>query len=62
MSRDHVSNANVVAWLIPFLLSAMVGIMMWMGSNISDMSRTLAVAVSKIDDHERRIQRIEGKP
>lgn len=55
-----VSHAKMLDWLLPVLLTAVLGVLAWMGQNISDMSRYLAVAVSKIDDHERRLGNIEG--
>lgn len=51
---------RVLDWLIPALLVAALGLLGWMGETLSQISRTLAVAVSKIDDHERRILNIEG--
>lgn len=54
-----ISYETLTMWLIPALLSGILGTLAWMGSSISDMNKSLAVAVSKIDDHERRIQRLE---
>jgi hypothetical protein len=61
VSRENggLSYQAIVSWLIPALLSAILGVLAWMGSSIHDMSTTLAVAVSKIDDHERRIELLE---
>jgi hypothetical protein len=46
-------------WLIPSLLSILVAILSWMASNIHNMAGTLAVAVSEIKDHDRRLQNLE---
>ncbi len=60
-NEQSPSYAMILAWLVPVLMSAMLGILAWMGTSVSDISKTLAVAVSKIDDHERRIQFLEHK-
>lgn len=54
-----ITYEHVVLWLVPALLSGILGVLGWMGHSISDMSKTLAVAVSKIEDHERRLQILE---
>lgn len=56
-----VSHAKLLDWLLPVLLTAVLGVLAWMGQNIADMSKSLAVAVSKIDDHERRLGDLEGE-
>lgn len=53
-------SEKVLDWLVPCLLTATLGVLGWMGLNISEISKNLAVAVYKIDDHERRINRLEN--
>ena len=53
--RQH----DLFEWLIPALLAALIGVLGWMAINIQDMSRSLAIAVTKIDEHERRLLKLE---
>jgi len=47
-------------WLIPMLLSVLIAILSWLANSVHDMAGTLAVAVSEIQSHDRRISRLEG--
>jgi hypothetical protein len=51
---------NVLSWLIPSFLAALLGILGWIGVNINEMSKSLALVVYRIDDHEKRIDYIES--
>lgn len=46
-------------WIIPALLSTLIAILAWMAMSIQDIGKSLAVAVTKIDEHERRITNLE---
>jgi len=46
-------------WLIPALWSVLVGIIAWVVKNLSEVSRNLAVTTTRLEDHGRRIERIE---
>jgi hypothetical protein len=52
-------SSRMPEWLIPSLLSVLVAILSWMASNIHNMASTLAVAVSEIKEHDRRIENLE---
>lgn len=52
---------KVADWLIPCLLGAAVYSLTEIRKELSSMSISLAVAVSKIDDHERRLQQLEAE-
>lgn len=61
MTARSISYEDIVKWLIPFLLSGVLGVLGWIGSTISDMNKTLAVAVQRVDDLDRRVTKLEGK-
>jgi hypothetical protein len=42
-------------WIVPWLLGAVLAVLFWIGQNIQDMSKTLAVAVTRVDGHEKRL-------
>ncbi len=46
-------------WLIPALWSVLVGILAWTIKSLSEITRTLAVTTTRLEDHGRRIGRIE---
>lgn len=50
---------KLLDWLMPVLLSATLAVLGWMAVNINRISENLAVAVYKIDDHEKRIDVLE---
>jgi hypothetical protein len=47
--------------MIPTFLAALLTVLGWIAININDMSKSLAIAVLKIDDHEKRIVIMEKK-
>ena len=55
-----LTHGKLLDWLIPAFLSAILAILGWMAVSLQDINRSLAVAVTKIDDHERRLQLLEG--
>jgi hypothetical protein len=46
-------------WLIPGLLSCLLAVLSWLANSVHQMAGTLAVAVSEIKDHDRRLQNLE---
>ena len=50
---------KMLDWLMPALLSATLAVLGWMAININRISENLAVAVYKIDDHEKRLDYLE---
>lgn len=52
-------ETKVLNWIMPALLSATLAVLGWMAVNINRISENLAVAVYKIDDHEKRIDVLE---
>lgn len=55
-----LKSENVLSWLVPPFMAALLGILGWIAVNINDMSKSLALVVYRIDDHEKRIDYIEG--
>lgn len=51
---------KVYHWLIPFLLSVLVAVLSWMGSNIASISSSLAVAVTRVAELDRRTTTLEN--
>lgn len=45
--------------LVPILLGLLIAVLGWMASNIHDIAKSLAQVVSKVDDHGRRLERLE---
>lgn len=56
---DHSTDHRVTSWLMPTLLSVTVALLGWMSLNLNRISESLAVAVYKIDNHDKRIETIE---
>ncbi len=56
---DVVTHKDVSSKLIAFMAAAALALLGWIGANIHQMSATLAVAVSKIEDHDRRLSNLE---
>lgn len=54
-----LETATVLSWAITILMSVMVGILGWMAQNIHSISKSLAVVVYRVDDHEERIDALE---
>lgn len=53
-------ESKILNWLMPALMSATLAVLGWMAININRISENLAVAVYKIDDHEKRIDVLEA--
>lgn len=45
--------------LTPYILTAILGLMGWIATNIAGIRESLAVAVTKVEDHDRRISNLE---
>lgn len=54
-----LETAVVLSWIVPVLMSVMVGILGWMAQNIHSISKSLAVVVYRVDNHEERIDALE---
>jgi cytochrome c-type biogenesis protein CcmH/NrfF len=57
--RDSITNAKVVDWLLPVLLTMLIGVVSWMGKNIARISESLAVVTTITNGHEQRLDRLE---
>lgn len=57
----HLSHRSIVDWLLPWLLGAVLAILSWIGANIHEMTKTLAVAVTRVDGHEERLKNGEER-
>lgn len=55
-----LKSEELLSWLIPPFMAALLGILGWIAVNINDMSKSLALVVYRIDDHEKRIDYIES--
>jgi hypothetical protein len=60
MSSPVVTHETVSSWIIPVLLTTCIGVLSWMAITLQDIGRNLAVVVYRVDDHERRMQALEG--
>ena len=54
-----ISDKRVVDWLIPALLAGLLSVLAWMGTNLQDISQSLAVAVVRVDNLDARVQNLE---
>lgn len=54
-----VTHQKLTEWLIPSLLGVLIAILGWMALTLTDISRSLAVAVTRIDELERRVANVE---
>lgn len=52
---------SIVGYLIPALLSACVYVLWNINEEIRHMGQTMAVAVSRVETHERSIQTHDGR-
>ncbi len=50
---------KIFEWLVPVLLAAAVKVLADIHTEMRDVSRTLAVAVSRVDAHETRLANLE---
>ena len=57
---QHLTHEKLSDWIIPALLATLCGILSWMGATLNDISANLAVATSRIEDHEKRLDRIDS--
>ncbi len=54
MTYEALSN-----WVIPMLLATLVAVLGWMAINLNDIAKSLAVIVTRVDNHENRIRELE---
>lgn len=55
-----LETATVLSWVVAVLMSVMVAILGWMAQNIHSISKSLAVVVYRVDNHEERIDALEN--
>lgn len=48
-------------WLVPLLIGAAIAQLRAIASEMKEISKSLAVAITKVDAHEQRIQRLEER-
>lgn len=46
-------------WLVPVLIGAAIAQLRAIAGEMKEISKALAVAITKVDAHEQRIQRLE---
>jgi hypothetical protein len=56
---DAVTHKEISGRALGFMAAAALALLGWIGTNIHQISTTLAVAVTKIEEHERRISNLE---
>lgn len=59
MSKE-VTHEKLTEWMIPGLLVVLVAVLSWMAVTLNDISRSLAVATTRIEDHDRRLANLEA--
>lgn len=57
--KSAVTFQQVLQWILPFLLSYVAYAMKDIGSELRNISTSLAVAVQRVEDHDRRIANLE---
>lgn len=57
--KDAITHAKAVDWLLPVLLTMLIGVVSWMAKNIARISESLAVVTTVTENHERRLDRME---
>ena len=55
-----VTHEKLNEWLVPGLLAVLVAVLSWMAVTLNDISRNLAVATVRIEDHDRRLANLEA--
>lgn len=46
-------------WAMPLMFGTLISILAWIAVTLQSMSNTLAVAVTKVEDHDRRLSNLE---
>ena len=59
MTRGTISYEKAFAFVVPCLLSVLIGVLSWMGVTLHEIAGSLRVVVYRLDDHDRRIQNLE---
>lgn len=57
---NAITHAKALDWLIPVLLTMLIGVVSWMGRNIARISESLAVVTTITQSHEQRLDRLES--
>lgn len=50
---------RIAEWTVPVLMAAATYSLQQINSEMSEISKSLAVAVQKIEDHDRRLENLE---
>jgi cytochrome c-type biogenesis protein CcmH/NrfF len=58
--QSPITHQKALDWLIPVLLTMLIGVVSWMGKNIARISESLAVVTTITENHERRLDRLES--
>ena len=56
---NSVTHRDVSGRLLTFMAAAALALLGWIGTTLYQMSSTLAVAVTRIEDHDRRLTNLE---
>lgn len=54
-----MSAEKIVHILVPMLLSAILGLLGWMGNSLNKISEGMAVVTYRVNDHGERISALE---
>jgi hypothetical protein len=46
-------------WAMPLMFGTLISVLAWIAVTLQSMSNTLAVAVTKVEDHDRRLSNLE---
>lgn len=58
---SSISHEKLTSWLIPVLLTAAIGVLSWLATNINHMMEVQAVDSYRIDTMEKRVERLESQ-
>jgi len=54
-----LTQRSVAQAVVPCLLALASAFLGWIGVNIQELTKTVAVAVARIEDHDRRLSNLE---
>jgi hypothetical protein len=54
-----LKSDDVLSWLVPAFLAALLAILGWMAVSMNNISTALGVVVYRVDNHEIRIDQLE---
>ena len=62
LPQKAANKDAITVWLIPILMSSLLGVLSYMAVSLKEISSTLAVAVSRVDGLDVRVTRLENRP